>query len=257
MTVLEDESGAPILAGRSRPARALPTAELVRRVDFTEDHMVVWFTPEVPFTFKPGQYCTLGLQGIERPYSIVSAPHEPSLEIFVELIPPPEGLLTPLIWQLKVGDRMTVRPSAKGLFTFDPQYQNHLMVSTVTGIAPFISILRDHLHRGAGGHRFYILQGASYRQEFLYDTELLRFQQEHSDVIAFVPTVSRPQDERNQDWTGETGRVNLLVEKYVDLFELNPDDTLVYGCGHPDMILDVKRRLTPYGFRVKEERFWK
>ena len=38
---------------------------------------------------------------------------------------------------------------------------------------------------------------------------------------------------------------------------LDPSSTLVYACGHPGMIEDVKERLAPKGFNVKEERFWK
>ena len=56
--------------------------------------MVIKLEPEEElFKFKAGQYCTLGLDGIERAYSIVSAPYEPCLEIFVELVP--DGALTP------------------------------------------------------------------------------------------------------------------------------------------------------------------
>lgn len=219
--------------------------------------MVIWLKPELPFTFKPGQYCTLGLSGIERAYSIVSAPHEPELEIFVELVPGPEGQLTPLMWRLQPGDRITIRPFAKGLFTFDPRYQNHLMVSTVTGIAPITSILRDYLHRGASGHRFYVLQGASYQDELTYDLELECLARERPNLLTYLPTVSRPQEKRNRSWSGEAGRVNLLVEKYIDLFGLHPDATMVYACGHPDMIKDVKARLASKGFKVKEERYWK
>ena len=97
----------------------LPKARLVERRDVTEDLMVMKLEPErQPYTFKPGQYCTLGLKGVERAYSIVSAPHEGFLEIFVELVP--EGGLTPLMWDMKLGDEMSLRPTAKGLFTLDP-----------------------------------------------------------------------------------------------------------------------------------------
>ena len=77
-------------------------------------------------------------------------------------------------------------------------------------------------------------------------------------VIRFgVETISRPDDEKNASWTGETGRVNMLTEKDIDRYGLSPDDTIVYACGHPQMIEDVKRRLDGTGFRVEEERFWK
>ncbi|GBD11733.1 Ferredoxin--NADP reductase [bacterium HR23] len=244
-----------VVSKPARPQIALPKAVIVRREDLTPDLWKMWLQPEVPFTFKPGQYCTIGLEGIERAYSIVSAPHEPYLELFIELVP--HGELTPRLWKLQVGDKVSIRPRAKGIFTFEPKWPNHVMVATVTGVVPYVSILRDYLHTGRAGHRFYILQGASYHDEFAYDKELGEYARRHPDWITYIPTVSRPHEERNKGWTGQTGRVNLILEGYLQRWGLSPQDTLIYACGHPGMIEDVKARLIPKGWKVKEERFWK
>ncbi len=236
---------------------SLPKAELVSRRDVSDDLMVIHLRPEMEFSFKPGQYCTLGLDSIERAYSIASAPHEPQLEIFVELVPPPDGALTPLMWELKVGDSMSIRPRAKGVFTMDQKYRDHLMVATVTGIAPFISTIRSYLHNGGEGHRFIVLQGASYCNEFTYEDEMRSLAGQHPESIVYVPTVSRPSEEMNRGWEGEKDRVNNIVQQYLDRFHLSPDHTMVYACGHPGMIEDVKERLSPKGFTIKEERYWK
>ena len=235
----------------------LPRAKVVERVDITEDLMVIKLETDVQFDFKPGQYCTLGLESVERAYSIVSAPHEPCIELFVELVPLPDGVLTPKMWDLKVGDSMSIRPRAKGIFTVDEKYHRHLMVATVTGIAPFMSMLRSYLHRGACGHKFYVLQGASYQDEFTYREEMVEMASAHPDTLAYVATVSRPDEESNAAWTGVRGRVNSIVAEYVDRHALSPDDTMVYACGHPGMIEDVKDGLGPKGFQVLEERYWK
>ena len=235
----------------------LPKATLVERKDITEDLMIMKVKPETAMTFKPGQYCTLGLEGIERAYSIVSAPHEEELEIFVELVPYPEGALTPLMWKMKEGDTMTIRPRCKGIFTLDEKCTSHLMVATVTGVAPFVSMLRSYFHRQGQGHRFYVLEGASYQDELVYDKELEEMEANHPDTVTFIPTVSRPSETRNGDWSGASGRVNEIVEEQIEKLGLEPSSTLVYACGHPGMIEDVKERLAPKGFKVKEERFWK
>ena len=242
----------------SRPDRTvnLPRARLVERVDHTDDLMVIKLEPVgFDFNFKPGQYCTLGLDGIERAYSIASAPHEPLLEIFVELVP--EGELTPRMWRMELGDTMSIRPRAKGIFLMDPSATQHLMLGTVTGVAPFVSMVRDHLHHGRAGHHFYILEGASYLDEFVYDCELSGLAAAHPDVVTFVPAVSRPAEARNAAWQGETGRLNNIVAKYVEKFPLNRDDTLIYGCGHPGMIEASREIVTAQGWRWDEERFWK
>ena len=240
-----------------RRAKKLAVVKVLERTDISPDLLILWIEKPDGFSFKPGQYCTIGLDGIERAYSIVSAPHEGSLELFVELVPLPLGVLTPKVWELAPGDTLTVRPRAKGIFTMDPGRPNQLMVSTVTGVVPYVSILRDYLHNGRGGHRFHVLQGASYADELTYDGELTALAAEHPGVVTYVPTVSRPAEERNEEWEGETGRVNTIVEQYADRLDLSPQDTLVYACGHPGMIEDVKERMAPKGFSVEEERFWK
>ena len=192
---------------------------------------------------------------IERAYSIVSAPHEPLLEIFVEL--GSEGELTPLIWQLNVGDHMSVRPRAKGIFTLDQRAHHHFMVATVTGVAPFVSMIRSYLHNGCQDHRFYLLLGASYQDELVYDLELTRLAKKRPDCVQFVPTVSRPNKAGNARWRGAKGRVNLIAEEYLENFNLPQDDTVVYASGHPGMIADLKTKILPKGWKFKEERFWK
>ena len=235
----------------------LAEVEILRRTDVTDDLFLLWIEKPEGYAFKPGQYCTIGSDSIERAYSIVSAPHEESLELFVEVVPLPYGVLTPKLWKLGIGDRVTIRPRAKGLFTFKPIMPNQFLVSTVTGVVPYVSIIRDYLDSRRDGHHFYVIQGASYSDEFVYDTELAGLACEHPDRITYVPTVSRPTEERNRGWTGETGRVNMIVERYADKLKLTPEDTLVYACGHPGMIEDVKERMLPKGFKVEEERFWK
>ena len=238
------------------PNPAFPTATLVERREMTEDLMVIKLKVSEKFDFKPGQYCTLGLGKIERAYSIVSAPYEKHLEIFVELVP--DGELTPKMWALKPGDKMSIRPRAKGIFVQDKKMHHHFMLSTVTGVAPSMSMVRQYLHGGEDtGQVFYIMYGASYVDELTYDTEFNEMAAKHPSVVKFVPTISRPTEERNAGWTGVTGRVNTIAEEYLAKFDLPKDDTKVYACGHPGMIEEMKEKLPPQGWNFIEERFWK
>jgi len=242
----------------SEPRRikgTVTTASVVRRVDLTPELFKLWLRCAEPFTFEPGQYCTLGVDGIERPYSIVSSPHEPLLELFFELIPLPVGHLTPLLHGLKVGDTVTVRPRAKGVFLMQPEFRNHVMVATVTGVAPFVSMLRYWLTAPVDRHRIYVLEGASYIDEFGYDAELRAIAAANPNV-QFVATCSRPDEPRNAGWRGEVGRVHTLVERYVQQWRLDSAQTCVYACGHPQMTEDLRKRLAGTGMQFEEERFW-
>lgn len=241
-----------------------PTATIIRRQDCTDDLFLIWLKPSVGFDFTPGQYITVGAGGIERPYSIVSAPHEPDIELFIEYVLPENGgKLTPLLYAQHIGDVLTIRPKPKGRFTRRAGVTNHMMVATVTGIAPYVSMIRQFIHErqnrpdALDRSRFFVMQGASHRDEFVYDKELMELSARYPDLIQFVRSISRPWADRNAGWTGPVGRINLLVEEYLDRWYLPKADTLIYLCGNPGMIDDARARLLPRGWSVVAERFWR
>jgi ferredoxin--NADP+ reductase len=245
-------------------AVTLPTARIVRRRDCTEDLFLLWLEPSVDFRFTPGQYITIGAAGIERAYSIVSAPHERYIELFIELVHSEDGgRLTPVLRTCREGDELTMRPKPRGRFIRRDDVTNSVMVSTVTGIAPYVSMIRHFLYErerradAVDRPRFFVMQGASHRDEFVYDAELQDLSARHPDVIQYVGSVSRPFAGRNAGWSGPTGRINLLIEEYLDRWRLPKDDTLVYLCGHPGMIDDAIARLKPKGWVLVTERFWR
>lgn len=242
----------------------LATARIVRRRDFTDDLFVIWLEPDIRFEFVAGQYVTIGADGIERPYSIASAPYEPHLELFIEFVLPEHGgHLTPLLYARQVGDVLTMRPKPKGQFTLRAGVKNHVMVATVTGVAPYVSMIRQFFHDRETGTRareddcrFFIMQGASHHDEFVYDRELLELSARHPGVIEFVCSVSRPAAERNSLWTGRVGRIHLLVEEHLERWALPKESSLVYLCGNPGMIKDATATLVPRGWAVLAEQFW-
>ncbi|MEC7838191.1 MAG: FAD-binding oxidoreductase [Chloroflexota bacterium] len=232
-------------------------AKITKKEQLTEDLWKMWLKPEQKFDFKPGQYCTIGSGGIERAYSIASSPDEDQIELFIELVPPPDGNLTPLLDQLNVGETVTMRLRAKGIFVIKPDFKNHVMVGTVTGIAPYVSMLRKHLNEADYSNcNFYVLEGASYFDEFGYDKELSNFESKNDNVV-FEMSVSRPTEDRNKNWNGFEGRVNNIIEERLKAWGLNPTETIVYACGHPGMIEDVKDKLENTEYTFLEERFWK
>ena len=92
------------------------------------------------------------------------------------------------------------------------------MVSTVTGVAPFVSYVRTLFKdwkegRFAGDHKFFLLDGASRSWEFGYREELENFAKQ-TPWFRCVFTVSRPWED--ESWKGEVGRVDELIRKYAD-----------------------------------------
>jgi ferredoxin/flavodoxin---NADP+ reductase len=249
----------------SRASDPVHIARILERRDISDDLWIIRVDPGGEFRYLPGQYATLGVatpeKHHERPYSIVSAPHEKFLEFFIELVP--RGDVTPLLHSCRVGDELTLRSAAKGRFTFDTtsEHTNHLLLATVTGVCPFVSYVRSLSQQWKGEkydgmHRLFLIEGASRSHELGYLEELVRVAEE-VPWLTYIPTVSRPWEDRA--WTGETGRVEDLVRKYADSWGLTPGNTTVYLCGHPGMIENVQGIVRRRGWKedaVKKEAFF-
>ncbi|MGH9535113.1 MAG: hypothetical protein ACRD2E_09665 [Terriglobales bacterium] len=243
--------------------RYLPARVCWRR-DYSGELWSVGLELPTPLTFRPGQYATLAVEdeeGLhERPYSIVSSPREPGLEFFFELVP--GGELTPRLHRLGVGEQMWVRRAAKGLFQLDAKSgrRRHLFVATVTGLAPFVSMLRTLVASGADGggtaETIVLVAGASRSWEFGYREEILELAG-RLPALQPVFSVSRPWED--PAWTGERGRAEDIVRKHADAAGCHAATTTAYLCGHPQMIANVKAILARGGFApraIHEELYW-
>jgi len=164
---------------------------------------------------------------------------------------------------LQIGDTCSLRKVAKGKFTLDVEsgHKHHLLIATVTGGAPTLATCGRCTKTGrkagfAGDHKLYILFGASKSFEFGYEQELAKVAAE-VPWLKFVPTVSRPWDD--PEWKGEVGRVDELIRKYTDMWDMDGKTTTAYLCGHPDMIEHGKGILKRRGFpkeSMREEVYW-
>ena len=236
-------------------------ARLVKRVDETEDLGYFWvrFDGE-PTPFEPGQYMTTGVYAdgklVQRPYSVASAPRDAATEgyeFYVRLVPIMR--FTSLLWRLPVGHGMRmIGPKGKFVLETDDE-RTHLFVATGTGIAPFISMMRETMAAGQP-RRTIMLHGCSYVEELGYRDLLEGWEREGAYPVQYVPTISRPDDSRNVRWDGRAGRAEAVVASVCHDLGLRPERTVVYICGNPEMILNVERILMDRGFpefHVKKE----
>jgi len=238
-------------------------AELIERRDVSPNLATLRFRVSEQPSFIAGQFATIGMfvddgELEERPYSIVSSPHESFFEFFIELVP--GGSITPRLWTLKLGSVIWVRRRTVGQLILNTAVTRHLMLATVTGIAPFVSILRTQKierERGATtNHQFLVLHGASQSSDFgSYRSELEELSR--AGWLTYVSTVSRPWAEAN--WKGETGRVEDIVRKYADHLGFDCRNSAAYACGHPQMVKNVKAILERARFerdQIKEEKYF-
>ncbi len=245
-------------------AERFQKAKIIFRKDHTEDLWSIRVRPEHPFTFKPGQYATLGIEEdgkvVERSYSICSSPHEPEVEFLFELVM--RGRVTPPLYHRQVGDTLLMRRQARGSFTLEHKsgHKKHLLVCTVTGVAPYVSMARALARQARQGQspgiQVVLLHAASRSWEFAYREELEALANEFA-WFNYLPVISRPWED--PEWKGEVGRIEDVLRKYTDEMSLEPQNTTVYLCGHPQMIENGKGILRRRGFDkedLRTEVFW-
>ncbi len=239
-------------------------ATLVRRVDQHESLSYFWVRfDEEPTPFEPGQYMTIGVfvdgKIVQRPYSVASAPGsagDTGYEFYLRLVK--GGTFTTMLWGLLTGHRMRMI-GPKGKFLLEPDDDRvHMFISSGTGNAPFVSMMRDTLATGQV-RRAVFLNGVSHVRDLGYRELVEGWQASGEYPVTFVPTISRPGDPTNAGWTGRTGRVESIVAPVFEDLGLSPDSTVAYLCGNPDMILSAEQTLLELGLpetAVKKELYW-
>jgi ferredoxin--NADP+ reductase len=246
------------------PAAPQYNASLITRSDENESlgYFVVRFDGDAT-PFEPGQYMTIGVFAdgkiVQRPYSVASDPAvagSEGYEMYVRLVH--GGAFTPLLWELPVGHRMRMI-GPKGKFTLEPgDDRTHLFISSGTGNAPFVSMMRALLRQRAP-RRTVFLNGVSYVDDLGYRRHVEDWAASGGYPVTYIPTVSRRDAPQNAGWDGRWGRVESIVAPVCDELGLTPDNTIAYICGNPDMIIAAEATLLERGFpeeQVKKELYW-
>ena len=231
-----------------------------------------WQLPD----FTPGQFAVLGLPGsaprcagadteepapeadalIRRAYSIASSSlARQYLEFYITVVR--SGALTPRLFALELGGHLWLSPKFTGRFTLDevPDGANVVLVSTGTGLAPYMSMVRTLVKPGEG-RRVAILHGARHSWDLGYSAELLMLERMH-ERFTYHAIVSRPGEEP-VPWTGLTGYVQeiwtrgILAEAWGS--HPTPADTHVLLCGNPGMIEAMEKTIQAEGFTEHNRR---
>lgn len=225
-----------------------------------------WDLPE----FTPGQFAVLGLPGlapripeadaeepppdpgklISRAYSIASSSRAREyLEFYVTLVH--SGALTPRLFRLAIGDRLWLGSRITGRFTLDevPSEVNVVLLSTGTGIAPYMSMIRTVLDQHAT-RRVAVVHGARHSWDLGYGGELTTLAG-ICPTLTYLPVISQPEREP-VPWGGLTGYVQEVwtrgVIDHAWGFHPTPADTHVLLCGNPGMIETMEGLLQGEGF---------
>ena len=212
--------------------------------------------------FEAGQFVRIALdidgERIARPFSFVNPPQDPSLEFYGIVVP--EGPLSPRLVQLRRGDTLYVASNPAGFLVLSevPDAETLWLLSTGTGIAPFLSMLRTEVP-WKRFRNIVLVHAVRHARELVYQ-EVIRSMQ----ALRYVTFVSREAHPGSL-----TGRIPQAIadgrlEAAAGL-PLTPQASQVLLCGNPEMLKDAIAALAARGMRkhrrrapgqITAERFW-
>ena len=214
-------------------------------------------TRDMGLRFSNGHFTMIGLMVNNKPllraYSIVSPNYEEHLEFLS--IKVPDGPLTSRLQHIQVGDSIIVgrKPTGTLLIDYLLPGKNLYMLSTGTGMAPFLSVLRDP-ETYERFEKVILVHGVRQVNELAYHDYLTQALPQHellgemvSSQFLYYPTVTR-EPYKN------TGRITDLMENgklFADLGlpAIDPKQDRVMICGSPQMLKDLKGLLEHRGFQ--------
>jgi ferredoxin--NADP+ reductase len=207
--------------------------------------------------FKNGHFTMIGLEIDQKPllraYSIASANYEEEMEFFS--IKVQDGPLTQHLQKLEVGDDILIGTKPVGTLIADNLLpgRNLYLLSTGTGLAPFLSIIKD-FEIYEQFDNVILTHGVRYVSELAYQNRIENelpdneyFGEQVREQLKYYPTVTR-EPFRNE------GRLTDLIQSgklFADLNlpEPNLEDDRFMLCGSPAMLDDLCSILNERGFK--------
>lgn len=189
---------------------------LIARRPLAPDAFELCLAKPTDFAFTAGQRVRLSHQGVERDYSIASAPADDLIRLCIRRVE--KGSLSLRLAEMPVGAALTFN-GPHGYFTFRASARRAVFVATGTGIAPFCAMA------AAGTSGFTLLHGAATEEELFY-RDFLR-----GKAAAYVPCLSAGR-------AGPGGHYEGRVTDYMR-HRLPAAAYDLYLCGRQEMIRDA------------------
>jgi len=213
-------------------------------------------TRDASLRFENGQFAMIGIEVEGKPllraYSIASANYEDHLEFLSIAVP--DGPLTSRLQHVKVGDTILVGRKPTGTLLLDNLRpgRNLYFLSTGTGLAPFMSLIRDpaayeRFDKVILTHTVRVSGELAYANLIRHDLPNHEFLGEDvTGKLLYYPAVTR------EDFA-VTERITKLIESGkiftdLDIPALDPEHDRVMICGSPEMLADTENLLISRGF---------
>ena len=206
--------------------------------------------------FEAGQFTklALGIDGemVARPYSFVNPPREQPCEFYYVVVP--GGPLTPRLARLEPMDVVFLAPNPSGFLVLSevPDADTLWMISTGTGIGPFLSILRTDTPWSRYRHCV-LVHAVRHADELVYRDTLDAIAAQRGDRFRMVRFVSRAVHPGALAGRVPAAIADGRLERAAGL-ELSAATSQVMLCGNPDAVADTTEALKARGMKKHRRR---
>ena len=213
------------------------------------------------FRFTAGQFARLGVQKADgsvvwRAYSMVSGPYDEHLEFYSIVVP--GGEFTTELAKLRVGDPVFIDKQNHGFLTLSrfSDGTDLWLLSTGTGIAPFLSILSDP-DVWQTYARIVLVHSVRTHDELAYE-ETIRSLSSHeifgtlAHKLTYIPVITRQQIRGLLNARITTLIENGALEQAAGL-RLDLDNSRIMLCGNPEMVDQPRQVLKRRGFKTSRQ----
>ncbi|HYD98007.1 MAG TPA: ferredoxin--NADP reductase [Alphaproteobacteria bacterium] len=234
------------------------TESVIETQHWTDKLFSLKLTRSPGFRFESGQFAMVGLEVDGRPlmraYSVASATYDDHVELLS--IKVPNGPLTSRLQHVRPGDRILVGRKATGTLLLGnllPGRRLYLL-STGTGLAPFLSIIRDpavyeRFERVILTHTCRTADELVYQDLILRDLPADEFLGEDVRAkLTYYQSVTR-EPFKNQGRITDLVRSGKLFQD-VDAPPFDPAEDRVMVCGNPSMMTEMSDYLAGLGFEM-------
>ena len=206
--------------------------------------------------FRSGEFVMLGLpqdgKPLLRAYSIASPAWDESLEFFS--IKVAEGPLTEQLQKIQPGDTILLRPKTTGTLVNDALLPGKrlFMLSTGTGIAPFVSLIRDPETYEKFGELI-LTHTCRSKDELQYGYDSVAAAKDDPLVGEEATARLKHYASTTREPSNHNGRITTLIESgeffaSLNISNFDPEHDRIMMCGSMGMIKDMRQMLEPNGF---------
>ncbi|MDB4476320.1 ferredoxin--NADP reductase [bacterium] len=231
----------------------------VTEVKHWNDRLFSFKTERAPeFRFENGHFTMVGLEVDGKPalraYSIASANYEEELEFLS--IKVADGLLTSRLQHIAVGDEVLLGKKPVGSLVLTDLHPGRYLYlfSTGTGLAPFMSIIRDP-DTYARYEKIVLVHGVRQISDLAYYDYLTEELPQHEylgeevrEKLLYYPTVTRETFRNNGRITALLGSGKLEADLGLPTIDPSQDRAMI--CGSIAMLDDISKLLDSRGFSV-------